>query len=120
MPKETITFKLLLTPHIGISTIWSHICKADSVGTMYKVYLLQSLRDKKKSYVGLTIKDIEIRLKEHNNGLSIYTKTHLPWKLIYFENFYCRVCAEKREQFLKSGFGHRFKKLILDNYKNLN
>lgn len=83
---------------------------------MFKVYILQSLKNKSKSYVGLTIKEVTERLEEHNSGLSRFTKTDKPWKLIYYENFYCKLCADKREQFLKSGFGHKFKKLILTNY----
>ena len=86
---------------------------------MYKVYLLVSLKDRKSSYVGLTIKDIGDRLKEHNDGLSRYTKVLRPWKLIYFENFYCKMCADKREQFLKSGLGYRFRKLIMNSYNKL-
>ena len=86
---------------------------------MFKVYILESIKQPEKTYVGLTIKQIENRLEEHNSGLSKSTKSDRPWKLIYFENFYCRTCAEKREQFLKSGFGYRFRKLILDNYSKL-
>lgn len=86
---------------------------------MYHVYILKSFKNVNKTYVGLTIKDPIYRLKEHNDGLSQYTKTNRPWMLIYFENFYCKVCAEKREQFLKSGFGYRFRQVILDNFEKL-
>ncbi len=86
---------------------------------MYKVYILESERLPGKTYVGLTIKKIEERLKEHNLGQSKASKPYLPWKLIYYENFYCELCADKREQFLKSGFGYRFRKLILENYTKL-
>lgn len=86
---------------------------------MYTVYILKSLKDPTKSYVGLTIKQVKERLREHNKGLSKSTKTNKPWELIYFENFYCELCADKREQFLKSGSGYRLRKLILDNYSKL-
>ncbi len=86
---------------------------------MFHVYILQSLSKKDKTYVGVTIKDIKLRLNEHNKGLSKYTNIHKPWKLVYFENFYCKLCADKREQFLKSGFGYRLRKLISENYKDL-
>ena len=86
---------------------------------MYKVYLLRSVRKPEKSYVGLTTRDMEERLTEHNNGLSRYTKTDRPWKLIYYEIFYCKVCAEKKEMFFKSGIGYKLRKLILDNYLKL-
>lgn len=83
---------------------------------MYKVYILKSLVNKDKSYVGKTIKPIEIRLNEHNKGLSRFTKIYKPWKLIYYEQFYCQVCAEKREVFLKSGLGYKIRKLIVEHY----
>lgn len=70
---------------------------------MFKVYLLKSIKYPEKSYVGMTIRDINDRLNEHNNGLSKFTKTYRPWEVVYYENFYCKLCAEKREQFLKSG-----------------
>ena len=86
---------------------------------MFYVYLLRSLKNPKKSYVGFTNRKPFERLIEHNNGLSRYTKTDLPWELIYYESFTCRFCAEQREIFLKSGFGYRLRQLLLDNYKKL-
>lgn len=99
----------------------SRICRINYYSSfgMYSVYLLQSEKFPGKTYVGLTIKTPKERLKEHNIGLSQYTKAYLPWKLIYFENFYCKLCADKREQFLKSGIGFRFRKIMLDNYRLL-
>lgn len=86
---------------------------------MYILYLLQSINKPDKSYVGITIKKPDERLREHNEGLSLYTKIFRPWKIIYYETFYCKLCAEKREQFLKSGLGYRFRKIILKNYQKL-
>lgn len=86
---------------------------------MYTVYILKSLRNPTKSYVGRTIKPVKVRLSEHNSGLSKSTKSDKPWELIYFENFYCELCADKRELFLKSGFGYRLRKLILENHIRL-
>ena len=67
----------------------------------------------------MTIKNVNDRLHEHNEGLSKFTKIDRPWELIYFEYFYCRLCADKREQFLKSGFGYKFRKLILKHSREL-
>jgi predicted GIY-YIG superfamily endonuclease len=47
---------------------------------MYKVYILQSIDKPNKTYVGLTIKDVKDRLKEHNLGLSKASKAYKPWK----------------------------------------
>ena len=86
---------------------------------MYYVYILVSERDSKKSYVGYTSRKPIERLAEHNLGICFSTKSNCPWKLIYFESFCCQKCAETREVFLKSGFGYRYRKLILDNYQKL-
>ena len=82
---------------------------------MHQVYILRSLKHN-KTYVGYTTKGVKNRLKEHNDGLSKYTKPFVPWKLIYFEDFTCENCAERREKFLKSGFGFRLRKLIAENF----
>lgn len=42
---------------------------------------------------------------------------HGSWSI--YENFYCKLCADKREQFLKSGFGYRFRKIIIQHYEKL-
>ena len=86
---------------------------------MYIVYLLQSLSNPTKSYVGKTIKPVNERLKEHNSGLSRSTKPFIPWKLLYYEQFYCSLCADKREQYLKSGRGYRLRKIIINNQEKL-
>jgi putative endonuclease len=86
---------------------------------MFKVYLLRSLSKPAKTYIGQTIKPIEVRVAEHNTGLSRSTKSFMPWELIYYENFYCQNCTDKREKFLKSGLGYRLRKIILENYKKL-
>lgn len=86
---------------------------------MFYIYLLKSLKNLNKSYVGFTTRDPKARLIEHNNGTSKYTKTDLPWELIYYESFSCQTCAEEREKFFKSGFGYRLRKLLLDNSQKL-
>ena len=47
---------------------------------MFYVYVLISLKDK-KFYIGFT-NDLKRRLKEHNSGKNISTKSRLPLKLI--------------------------------------
>jgi putative endonuclease len=72
----------------------------------YYVYVLYSSKFD-KIYVGQTC-DISNRLREHNNGLSGYTKRYIPWKLIYTEKFSNRGDALKREKQLKSSRGRSF------------
>ncbi len=78
---------------------------------MYFVYVLKS--ESSRKYVGFTT-DIERRFKEHNLGMSPYTKGRGPWKLVYSETYTTKAEALKREKFLKSGKGRELlKKLIL-------
>ena len=73
---------------------------------MYCVYVLISIRYGSR-YIGST-NNLASRFKEHNKGRCKYTKTRMPWKLIYVENFETRSEAMKREKFLKSGQGRKF------------
>ena len=80
---------------------------------MYCVYVLQSKKNNKK-YIGLTSKDVSIRLKEHNHGTNQWTRNNGPFDLIYHEQYLDEAFARKREKFFKSGLGREFlkKKLI--------
>jgi len=82
--------------------------------SMYYVYLLKSLLND-KSYVGYTSKSPVARLKEHNRGVSKFTKNNMPWKLVYYEVLHCKKCAMEREKFYKVGVGKKIKKMILAN-----
>ncbi len=75
---------------------------------MYYVYVLKS--EKSSSlYKGQT-DNLEKRLKEHNNGKVKYTKSYIPWEIIYYEVFTTREEAVNREKYLKSGIGRQFLK----------
>ncbi|HEX3071992.1 MAG TPA: GIY-YIG nuclease family protein [Ignavibacteriales bacterium] len=71
-------------------------------------YILKSLSDN-SHYYGQT-ENLQKRVEEHNLGLSGYTKKHIPWKLIYYEEFSTRSEAMKREKFFKSIEGHKWLK----------
>ena len=73
---------------------------------MYFVYIIKSIKDNSK-YTGMT-NNIRNRLKQHNEGLSSYTKGHRPWKLMWFCIFPNKTKAEKFEKYLKSGSGIAF------------
>jgi putative endonuclease len=66
----------------------------------YTVYILQSDRDG-SFYVGHTV-NLGDRLRRHNEGRSPYTKTKIPWKVVYQEEYLTRSQAIEREQELKS------------------
>lgn len=72
---------------------------------MYYVYILES-ESNKKHYIGQT-DDLEARLKRHNAGKVISTKSGKPWKLKYWRNCETRGEAYKIEKILK-----KFKKRV--------
>jgi predicted GIY-YIG superfamily endonuclease len=73
------------------------------------VYLLQSLRDPARRYVGST-DDLERRLAEHNAGASPHTAKHRPWEVAVSVCFADDSKAEAFERYLKQGSGHAFAK----------
>jgi putative endonuclease len=66
---------------------------------MFYVYLIQSEVDS-SFYIGYT-SNLELRLKQHNNGETIYSSRIKPWFLVYSEVFENKTLALKRERFLK-------------------
>ena len=52
-------------------------------------------------YIGQT-QDLKARLKRHNAGRVISTRSGKPWKLKYWKEFESRSEAFKTEQLLKS------------------
>ena len=76
---------------------------------MYYVYLLKSLQFPDKTYIGFT-NNLEQRLEKHNNGASIHTSDHRPWKLVTYIWFDDKQKAISFEKYLKVGSGHAFAK----------
>ncbi len=72
----------------------------------YYTYVLLSFKDN-EIYIGYT-DDLNHRLKEHNLGNVLATKSRLPLKLVYFEACLNRKKAIKREKTLKTGFGRKY------------
>ena len=66
---------------------------------MYYVYILESLVDG-DFYKGST-EDYIKRLNEHNNGESQFTRSKMPWKLIFARQFEAKREALIEEKRLK-------------------
>jgi len=81
---------------------------------MYYVYVLLSLKDD-KFYIGFTA-DLKRRLKEHNSGKNISTKSRRPLKLIYYEAHLSKLDAERRERYFKTTKGKASLKQMLRNF----
>lgn len=76
---------------------------------MYYVYLLRSLKDPNKTYIGYTT-NLSQRIEAHNSGGSVYTRGQRPWKVITYIAFDSEDKAQKFEKYIKVGSGHAFAK----------
>lgn len=76
---------------------------------MSYVYILNSLINKDRMYVGVT-ENLEHRLSEHNSGECKYSSQHKPWKIMSYFYFDDRNKAIAFEKYLKSGSGRSFAK----------
>ena len=74
---------------------------------MYFVYLLKSVHNPEKTYIGYT-DNLEERLAKHNSGGSIYTSDHRPWQIVTYLAFEDERKALDFEKYIKSGSGHAF------------
>ncbi len=81
---------------------------------MFYVYILESLKDK-SLYIGST-NNLKRRIKQHNSGTSRYTNQHRPYKLISYIALPTKQDAERHETYLKSGYGRRTLKKMLQSY----
>ena len=86
---------------------------------MYHVYIIQSLKFPKRFYTGFS-KNINERLKKHNNGKSSHTNKYKPWKLVYHCTFINKKKALEFEKYLKSSSGIAFiNKRLVSSLKNI-
>lgn len=76
---------------------------------MYYVYLIRSLQDTEKTYIGYTT-NLKQRLATHNAGGSVYTQKYRPWKLIVYIAFNSEQKAMEFEKYIKVGSGNAFAK----------
>ena len=84
---------------------------------MYYVYILQSEKSG-KYYTGYCA-DIEVRLIRHNSGATPSTKSGIPWKLVYFENFSEKSEAIKRENEIKSKKSRKYIENLINSSVSL-
>jgi len=70
------------------------------------VYILRSQKDS-SLYIGCS-GDVNKRISEHNAGLSPYTKSKIPWDLLWYAVFNDKRKAFDFEKYLKSASGKVF------------
>ncbi len=76
---------------------------------MFYVYLLKSISNPSKTYVGFTT-DLKERLYHHNTGGSEFTSDFRPWRLVTYVGFDEEKKAIEFEKYLKVGSGYAFAK----------
>ena len=76
---------------------------------MHYVYLIRSLSNPLKIYIGNTV-NLKQRFDTHNSGGSKYTHHDRPWELVVFLGFKDKLAATAFEKYLKSGSGAAFAK----------
>ena len=79
---------------------------------MFFVYVLFS-DGFKKFYVGIS-ENLDARLKQHNNGETKSTKPYIPWRIVHAEEYEFRTEARKREKYLKSAAGRKWRKININ------
>jgi len=88
--------------------LYREVPGVNKVRKMFFTYILKSLKDG-SHYYGHS-KDVEVRLKNHNNGKVRSTKGKRPWKIHYVEVFDSKSKAYKRELYFKSIDGYNYLK----------
>lgn len=71
------------------------------------IYLLVSLEDPSRHYVGTT-SDLKARLEKHNEGGCPHTAKYRPWRIETAIAFSDKAKAIAFERYLKSGSGREF------------
>ena len=75
---------------------------------MFYAYVLKSLNN--HFYYKGHCEDIDVRLKQHNSGMTKSIIPYIPFKVVYFEEFMNLEDAINREKYFKSAAGRRFLK----------
>ncbi|MGH9513759.1 MAG: GIY-YIG nuclease family protein [Terriglobales bacterium] len=76
---------------------------------MTYVYILQSLENPERHYVGVT-SDLRARLQKHNAGEVSHTSKYAPWSTKTYLAFTNEKQAFAFEKYLKSASGRAFSK----------
>ena len=76
---------------------------------MKYVYIISSIDNPDKFYVGVT-SDLEKRLIKHNSNAVAHTSKYSPWKIKTYVGFTAENQAMAFEKYLKTASGRAFSK----------
>jgi len=82
----------------------------------FYVYILQSQKDF-SFYVG-QCDDLDSRMSKHTDGMSKYTSSKRPLRLVYFEVYSSRSEVLKREKEIKKMKSRKYIEQLILNWKN--
>ena len=77
-------------------------------------YIIQSKKDE-SYYIGSS-GDLSDRIERHNAGRSRYTRTRLPWDLVYYKEFRTKSEALKRENQIKRRKSKDYIKKLIEKF----
>jgi len=78
---------------------------------MFYAYVLKSIQ-REFFYKGHCM-DLQIRLQQHNSGMTKSIKPYIPFKIVYKEEFASEEESIQREKYFKSAAGRRFFKNVI-------
>lgn len=81
----------------------------------FYVYVLQSLKDF-SFYIG-QCDDLDRRMSKHFDGFSKYTASKRPLRLVYFEMYFSRSEAIKREKAIKSQKSRKYIENLISSWR---
>jgi putative endonuclease len=83
---------------------------------MFYTYILFSEK-LGKYYIGST-DNLERRLHEHNSGKTTFTRTGIPWALVYHESYESKPEAYRREVYIKKQKSVKYIKSLLNKFSS--
>ncbi len=81
---------------------------------MFSVYIIYSAK-LNKYYTGYS-EDVNLRLMQHNTGISTFTSKAADWELKYQENFETREAAHKKELEIKNKKSRKYIEWLINNF----
>ncbi len=84
-------------------------------GDKFYVYIIQSRKDL-SYYIG-QCDDLDRRMSKHADGMSKYTASKRPLRLVYFERHDSRTEALKREKQIKAMKSRKYIEQLIFNWK---
>ena len=103
------TLLLLLLERAVLPFGASYAAATEKIFCMTYVYILQSVKDPERFYVGVAA-DLRARLKRHNAGEVSHTSRYVPWTIKTYIAFSEEKQAFAFERYLKSASGRAFAK----------